>query len=258
LAALRRFNDGVAIIVHAIWQYSMLVSQDSAQHFIDDLQWLQQSFDWVEHSWKLEALLSKTGKYRKRLELNSALSQLVRDEGSKEPDLKHISAFFSKPRYNHFLLDIGRWLMNKGWRKSGDHNWSVESQGTLQLLSCEMLSSGWNSLLQSLAKQRALSVSDYIEHHAQLKRSLLTGSCVGGLYSESIRNDFRMPWLDLSSGIDELKTLDLLRSLAQQLDGAESIATLSWLDQQTDSLLHAMEQSRQLAAKMKPYWTKVA
>ena len=255
LAALRRFNDGVALIIHAIWQYSMLVSKASAQHYIGELEWILKSFDWVEHGWQLEALLSKTGKYRKRLELNSALSQLVDEEESKEPDLNEIGLFFSKPRYNQFLLDISHWLMNKGWRSSGDLNLSVGSQGTLQLLSCDMLSGGWRSLMHIMARQEFMTVADHIKHHSQLKRSLLTGSCVGGLYSESIRNGFRMPWLDLSSGIDELKTLDLLRSLAEQVDAKESNATLNWLHQQTDSLLHAMEQSRKLAVKMKPYWT---
>ena len=131
----------------------MLVSQASVQHFINELQWLSESFDWVEHGWQLEVLLSKTGKYRKRLELSSTLSQLVNEEGSKEPDLDQIGLFFCKPRYNHFLLDMSRWLMNKGWRNSGDYNLSVDSQGTLQLLSCEMLNGSWNSLLQILPKQ---------------------------------------------------------------------------------------------------------
>lgn len=253
LQALRSFCDGVLLIRHGIWQYNMLIGNESGEYFDKELSWLEHSFDWVEHGYQLEALMSKTGKYRKRLELNSELASLVKEEGRKEPDLTEVERFFSQPRYNHLMLDLSRWLIEKGWR--GDNmNLSVESEGGLQLLSCKMLTSSWQSLLQVSPSQQ-FNIEDYVNHHQQLKRSLLTGTCVGGLYSDSIRNGFRNPWFDLSLGIDELKTLHLLQSLAEQVCDNENSSTLNWLAQQTESLLHAMEHSRLLAIKMKPYWS---
>ena len=254
VTALRRFNDGVALIRHGIKQYSMLVSQACAQDLDEQLAWLESSFDWVEHSIEIEAIMSKTGKYRKRLELSTALAQLVADEGRKDPDKQQIEQFFYQPRYNQFLLDMSRWLMDRGWRDENDANISAQSQGSLQLLSCDMLNNSWRSLLQRFLDQQHFTMQDYIEHHQQLKYSLLTGSCVGGLYGSNLRDGFRDPWVDISSGIEELKTLELLQSLAQQLEVDSSESTLSWLQKQTESLLHAMEQSRLQAIKMKPYW----
>lgn len=234
----------------------MLIAEPDKLMFDQELAWVESAFDWVEHSIELEDIMSKTGKYRKRLELNSALADLVADEGNKDPDKERIRAFFYQPRYNKLMLDIGRWLLEKGWRGDKDINLNTSSQSSLQLHSCQMLSSSWRSMLDVLPYQHQFSIDDYIEHHSALKNSLLTGICVGGLYSAGLRDVFRDPWVDLSSGIDELKTLRLLQGLAKQIDDSSNNSTLNWLEQQIDSLLHAMEQSRTQAIKMKPYWAE--
>lgn len=253
--ALRRFSAGVDLIRHCFRQYPMLIGDAQNLEFDQQFEWIESAFNWVEHSIELENILSKTGKYRKRLELNSALAELVADEGNKEPDKQQIKSFFYQPRYNQLILDVSRWLMDKGWRGDKDINLSASSQHSLQLLSCQMLSASWRSMLEVMPRQQQFTIDDYIQQHSQLKYSLLTGTCVGGLYSSSLRDVFRDPWLDLSLGIDELKTLQLLQNLAKQIDDSANNGTLNWLQQQIESLLHAMEQSRLQAIKMKPYWT---
>lgn len=250
LLALRRFTDGVAMIRHAFWLFSAVISETTSTFFRAELKWILQSFQWVEHSRQLQALKSKTGMYRKKLDLNKSLLQLVDEEADKDPDATDINAFFASPRYNLFLLNISLWMLNKGWRDEG------KTLVTSPLRAEQLLNDSWQSLLQVMPKRHNLSMADYISHHQQLKRSLLTGACVSSQYEGEVRQDFRMPWIDLSQGIDELKTLDLLQSLAARLDesteGLQSIN--SWLEQQVDSLLLAMEQSRKSAVRMRPYW----
>lgn len=252
--ALRRFNDGVDLIRHCFRQYPMLVGNADDLEFDKQFAWIESAFDWVEHNIELEDIMSKTGKYRKRLELNGALANLVADEGNKDPDKGRIKAFFYQPRYNQLILDVSRWLMDKGWRGDKDINFNPSSQNSLQLLSCQMLSASWRSMLEVMPRKKQFTIDDYIAQHSQLKHSLLTGTCVGGLYSSNLRDIFRDPWIDLSSGIDELKTLQLLQNLAKQIDDSDNNSTLNWLQQQIEGLLHAMEQSRLQAIKMKPYW----
>ncbi len=254
LLALRRFTDGAALLRHGLWIYSMVVSDETAQYFKDESKWILKSFDWVEHGRQLKELMSKTGKYRKRLDLNVALSKLVEDEAKKDPSLNGIRQFFSLPRYNKFILDISLWLIEKGWRKSPKLDFIGESENALQSVASDLLNSNWQSLLTVMPSRQQLTIDDYVSHHQQLKRSLMTGSSVGGLFSNTLRDDFRMPWLDLSRGIDELKTLHLLQSLAMKVQSSESRSTLNWLEQQIESLLLAMEQTRKSAIKMRPYW----
>ncbi|MCJ8268687.1 MAG: CYTH domain-containing protein [Psychrosphaera sp.] len=254
LLALRRFTDGAALLRHGLWLYSMVVTDEAAQYFRDESKWILQSFEWVEHSRQLRALMEKTGKYRKRLDLNAALSHLVEEEADREPSLNGIGQFFSLPRYNQFILDISLWLIEKGWRKSPQLDIVGESENALQSVACDLLNTNWQSLLTVMPTRQQLTIDDYVFHHQQLKRSLMTGSSVGALYPNALRDDFRMPWLDLSRGIDELKTLHLLQSLAMKVAGPESSSTLNWLEHQIESLLLAMEQTRKSAIKMKPYW----
>jgi triphosphatase len=248
LLALRRFSDGVALIRHCFWLFSMVVPQESSATFKAELKWMLQSFHWVEHSRQLEALKSKTGMYRKKLALNKSLLQLVNEESDKEPDLASVGEFFAQPRYNHFLLNLSQWILNKGWRSEP----KKRQTEALNQATRAFLSESWQSLLQVMAQRNNLSIVDYISHQQQLKRSLLTGVCVGSLYDSAERNDFRMPWIDLSQGIDELKTLHLLQSLAAKVDDVPAINR--WLSQQIESLLLAMEQSRKSAVKMPVYW----
>lgn len=254
LLALRRFTDGAALLRHGLWLYSMVVSDETAQHYRDESKWILKSFDWVEHGRQLRVLMSKTGKYRKRLDLNAALSKLVDEEADKDPSLNTIGQFFSLPRYNQFILDISQWLIEKGWRKSPKLDFIGESENALQSVASDLLNTNWQSLLTAMPSRQQLTIDDYVSHHQQLKRSLMTGSSVGALYSNTLRDDFRMPWLDLSRGIDELKTLHLLQSLAMKVEAPESRSTLNWLEHQIESLLLAMEQTRKSAIKMRPYW----
>jgi triphosphatase len=257
LTALRRFTDGAALIRHAMWLFSSVVSGACTKYFRLEIKWILHAFDWVEHSKQLKALMSKTGKYRKRLDLSKTLSALVDEEAGKAPLLDNISQFFAKPRYNRFILDLSQWLINKDWQQDSPSGDIKKASESLPHAANELLNNSWQSLLSVMPRRDNLKIDDYIFHHKQLKRSLLTGSCLGGLYLDQKRDEFRMPWLDLSQGIDELKTLHLLQRLATQVDAPECRTTLSWLEQQIESLLLAMEQSRMSALKMRTYWSGV-
>lgn len=255
LLALRRFADGAALLRHALWLFSEVVDPDEVAHFRAELKWILTAFGWVEHAKQLQVLKSHHGKFRKKLDKNKALAQLVKEEAKKDPDLDDIKRFFSDKRYVNLLLQLSRWVMMKSWRQSPQFNLKETPPGTLHEVAGDLLGNAWQSLLKAMPKKKALTIDDYMFHHKQLKRSLLTGSSFGGLYLRQLRDEFRLPWLDLSQGIDELKTLGLLKSLAMKLDHEQGGKTLDWLDGQLETLLLAMEQSRRSAIKMKTYWS---
>lgn len=257
LPALRRFTDGAALIRHGLVLFNEVACGEQVEHFRTELKWILSNFGWVEHAKQLQTLKSNQGKFRKKLDKNAALSQMVDEEAKKDPKLEDIKAFFSHPRYIRLLLDLSRFLLGKTWRDAADFHHQTLPPGTLHETAGEMLSNAWQLLLNAMPKKQALSIDDYMFHHKQLKRSLLTGTSLGGLYINTLRDEFRLPWMDLSRGIDELKTLDLLKSLAVKLEQEQSERLLEWLDSQIETLLLAMEQSRRSAIKMKTYWSGV-
>lgn len=255
LSALRRFTDGAALIRHAMGLFSDVVSEPVVEHFRSELKWILSSFDWVEHARQLQVLTSQRSKYRKKLDKNESLALIVDEEALKDPELEDIKRFFSHPRYLKLLLELSRFLLTKDWRNNPEYEPKELAPGTLHEKAGELLSNAWQSLLNAMPKKQDLTIDDYMFHHKQLKRSLLTGTSLGGLYPAQLREEFRMPWLDLSRGIDELKTLALLQSLAVKLESEQSEKITDWLEAQIETLLMAMEQSRQSAMKMRTYWS---
>ena len=71
---------------------------------------------------------------------------------------------------------------------------------------------------------------------------------------DEARQEFRAPWNDLSHGIDELKTLVLMKRFCEKLEPEDVVDTARWLDNQIEGLMLAMEQSRSMALKIPPYW----
>ncbi len=255
LSALRRFTDGAALIRHAFKLFDEVLEKAEVEHFRAELKWILKYFGWVEHARQLQVLKSTQGKFRKNLDRSEALAQIVDEEADKDPKLEDIKRFFSNPRYIKLMLDLSRFMLLKSWREQQDKRQGDHPEGTLHELAARLLGNAWQSLLQVMPKRQALSIDDYIFHHKQLKRSLMTGISLGGLYDEALRDEFRSPWLDLSRGIDELKTLELMKTLAVKLAPEHSDWILEWLESQIETLLLAMEQSRRMALKMKTYWS---
>ena len=64
----------------------------------------------------------------------------------------------------------------------------------------------------------------------------------------------RRPWADMVQGIDDLLALKTLEPLTEKLEGDEKVQLERWLARQEVSILHAMEQTRQISVEVEPYW----
>ena len=54
--------------------------------------------------------------------------------------------------------------------------------------------------------------------------------------------------------IDDLLALKTLEPLTDKLEGDEKVQLERWLARQEVSILHAMEQTRQISVEVEPYW----
>ena len=95
---------------------------------------------------------------------------------------------------------------------------------------------------------------DYLALRTRLENSLLSGNCLGALFNKDDRSEFRIPWLDISHGIYELSTLEYLKQLCAGHEDLELAKIQSWLDQKSEFLVSAMEQSRHATFDTDPYW----
>ena len=116
-----------------------------------------------------------------------------------------------------------------------------------------------NSLVDFRKRQPSLfgAFYDTLQTNTILQSLLVQDNIVnviGDLFNQDLREEFRTPWLDIIHGIDELCTLDYLKRLcsAQNDDSLSKIKI--WLEQKSENLLLAMEQSRLATFKSAPYW----
>ncbi|GGW79969.1 CYTH domain-containing protein [Alteromonas halophila] len=115
------------------------------------------------------------------------------------------------------------------------------------------LSQGWQTVQQSMPANRAMGAANYSAVEVLLRQSLWNGFLVGDLFREE-RGDFRAPWLDLLTGIDELNALLTLKKALTdaELDGYAELK--QWSDEKAATLLKVMERTRQVAMQREIYW----
>ncbi len=254
LSALRRLSDGLALIRHCFWLFSEAIPSQASKRIRGEIKWLLQEFDWVENARQLKSLLSNKKKYRKRVDNISSLHELIVNKKAENPDIESVFDLFSSTRYNLLILHLTRWVIEKRWSAVMTEEQQDAASKPVNAICSGLLAREWEQVRQMWPVNEDVSVDHYIEHHVQLKRNLMTGSCIGSLFDDEARQEFRAPWNDLSHGIDELKTLVLMKRFCEKLEPEDVVDTARWLDNQIEGLMLAMEQSRSMALKIPPYW----
>lgn len=115
------------------------------------------------------------------------------------------------------------------------------------------LSQGWQTVQQSMPSQRQMQAANYIAVEALLRQTLFNGFLLAELFAAN-RGDFRAPWLDILTGIDELKALLLLRNSIYEAELEQQQEILEWAGVKIQNLLKVMERSRQVAMHSEAYW----
>lgn len=95
-----------------------------------------------------------------------------------------------------------------------------------------------------------MTAEDYLQCAVLLDESIQVGQTFGLLYEAKSREAFRAPWQDLVLGIRTLACYQQLMLAATAL----GIDLTDWLEDKQQSLLFAMEASRQNATQQTTYW----
>lgn len=254
LTTLKRIVDGVSVIRHAFWLFEAIVDKQQISPLRKELKWLLQTLSWVEGGIQLELFTSRKHAYYKRISSEAELEQVVVNLQQEQPKFDDLLALFQSARYNHLILSLTIWLVEKGWRKTWSQNEMNAASTPVKELAAEMFAKDWLEM-QHLLPPQDVSAEDYLAKQVKLHRNLLSGCCLGGLFEGDQRETFRAPWLDIIYGMDELATLKFLKQLCtEQAEQEKFESILAWLEQKTQGLVSAMEQSRQVSQKLEPYW----
>ncbi|WP_163934105.1 inorganic triphosphatase [Paraferrimonas sp. SM1919] len=124
------------------------------------------------------------------------------------------------------------------------------SANSIRELSDTLQKQSWLKFVESLAHSSHYTPKQYLAAKPQLNLGLVTGALFADLYHPERAHQFRIPWLDLALGLIELEAIELLKQLCSELGETPPEQALK----SQESLLFALDLSRQAALTVQPYW----
>jgi len=221
--------------------------------WVDDLQWLARSFSWVNQRLVLLNLLENKAYYIRKLPKLKQLQKQIRFAEQALPDEGDIFNLLHNSRYCNFVLGLTEWLIQL-------EKTTLENQDEASLLafSKSALNNCWAKLTQSLSVDGSLKLDSLLPHQGVLVSNLMTGLSFGHMFDETLCAEYRYPWLDIYQGTLELSMLNTVYDFAsdeEDLDAKHEY--FKWVKRKQDSLLSAIEQSKQRALSNEKYWADI-
>ncbi|WP_137674279.1 CYTH domain-containing protein [Agarivorans sp. Toyoura001] len=246
-AALEQVSLSVQMLFQACKMFNELALVECS--WLKELRWLRQQLSWLNQASSLSKLTAERGAFIKKLPQQRSLLKSLQKQQLALPQPDDVITLIHSGRYCSLMLKITRWLYQAKWQ----HHKPLQTHN-MQQLAQGMLQTSWDYLQQSALAQQQVDADIYIKQATKLRRNLLVGMCVGELFDQELRQEFRLPWVDILSGIEELSLFKPLREMLPQLDSEQQQPIEKWVRRKEQSLLNALEFSRQQALQQAVYW----
>ncbi|WP_105902221.1 CYTH and CHAD domain-containing protein [Vibrio gangliei] len=252
--ALEQIDYAIHFIRQLFSVYGGIIPRRASALLRQEFKWLEEELAWLKTSQYLDDLTKDKGYALRKLDCQKQLVASLGEQKDALPDCENVMKLFESARYTAVLLDLSRWILSKGWQPFLDDKARDKMAQDVKPFAMKQLDRSWAELIEAFPIERELSRQDYIDQKNRLKRNLLTGLAFAYLFDLEQRTQFRMPWVDLLEGIDDLLTLEPLQQLLPELEEADQEQLERWIRRQEVSILYAMEQTRSRCIEASPYW----
>ncbi|OFC70712.1 inorganic triphosphatase [Alteromonas confluentis] len=207
-----------------------------------------QGWLWQDDLQSLRYLLSKKSLFNKCLSRYPALLSYLQGRKAGLIHAHHPEELLLNKQTNRLKLLLSQILHEKPWR---DHSRAYDvpvmehAQG--------WLAQGWQTVQQTMPAARTMTPENYLAIGVLLRQTLWNGFLLADLFDDD-RHHFRAPWLDILTGIDELKALMMLKAMSQESELDDVTDVFTWIDEKIVSLMSVMERTRQAGMQGDIYW----
>ncbi|HIF9114051.1 TPA: CYTH domain-containing protein [Photobacterium damselae] len=253
-AALIQITQAISLLRQILVVFGSMIPRRASALLRQELQWLEGELDWVEEAENIQDLLSERGYQLKKLNARKQIMQLLEARYDELPERDDMLRLLQSGRYCGLLLNLSSWILSHAWQPFLDDKSREKLAGSAKTFSDGFLTRSWQELQDVFPLERQLSRLDYLDQQPRLLRNLMSGVCFANLYDEERRNNFRLPWLDLLQGVEDLRELEPIRQICPQFSDDDLQQIEKWLERKDESLLHAMDQTRQMGIELTPYW----
>lgn len=254
LPALHQISYSISFIRQILTVFGGIVPRRASAILRQELKWLDEELSWLKTADYIDDLSEDKGHALRKLDARKLLLKRLQQQKEQLPNEEDVVALLTSARYTGLLLDLSRWLLARGWQPFLDDSAREKMARGISRFSQKQLDRTWAELMEAFPPERELSRQEFIDQRYRLMRNLYTGICFASIYDIEQRNSFRLPWADLSSGIDDLLTLEPLQLLVEELEDEDKSQLQRWIARQESSILHAMEQTRLMGVEAEPYW----
>jgi triphosphatase len=246
--ALNEIYESILLLLQGVALYLPILQCKELLNLHKQLLKLAQAWVWQEQLESIHQLRSKKGPFSRRIPRNQNLMNYLmgRREGllnAHKPALLNMSLLSTSVQ-----LAASRVLVDKPWRLQNEGN-------DIKVIKHAngWLSQTWQTVQQSLPRNESMDDKQYLAIEVLLRESLINGFLLADLFVDS-RGHFRAPWLDLATGIKELKCLKLLRDALNDIDIEGKAEFSNWIEDKTQNVIHVMEKTREVAMDADAYW----
>ncbi|MDX2321138.1 MAG: CYTH domain-containing protein [Moritella sp.] len=247
ISALVEVVAAVALIQQTLQSYIDILPEINFKH--TELDWLLQQLSAVGSASQLQQVMINNSQLIAKFPEHKRITKELQALQNRFVDFTAIDGLFNSPRYAGIMLSLSQLLSH------GLSGVKLDTANVLAFANIHLQKS-WQSVLDSVLSAPVLSADDYLAVQAKLKQNLLIGLCFSHHYAADCRDKFRLPWLDILQGIDDLAVLQILMGVATQQSEAIATQINKILIRKQRSLLDALEQTRLQALTMRPYWTE--
>lgn len=257
--AIVEIGYAIGLIHQALTFYAGVIPRRSSILLRQELLWLEGELAWIHEARAIARLGEDKGHFLRKLNAKKILRRKLSERYQQLSTSNEVSTLFHSERYCKVLLSLNHWILTRAWRPFLDDKTREKLTGSVLDFANRSLAHSWDELLNILAKNQEMDRLAFVDFQPLLLRNLLTGCCLASLYDVEARETFRLPWLDLFQGIEDILLLEPIRTqlTADEITDEDKIQIEKWLQGKEESILYAMAQSQKMGITLPPYWHRL-
>ena len=256
LEALSQLHNGIALLQQAQLHFADLLVTLAHRPWQEPLSWLEKELAWLDEAHALERLTAERGHYFKALKCHDEVLKALQARQAALPELASLRSLFLSPRYARLMLTLCQWLYQERQKVAVTAPVVVEEgeETPLQHYAAEQLELSWRELHGEEMVAPSLDYAGYLALVGSMRRNLLAGVSFAALYDPELRDGFRLPWLNILRRMEDLELFEVLDGISANLSTPARLELGEWLTARVEPRLIELDQARQQAVSMVPYW----
>ncbi|GBL05130.1 inorganic triphosphatase [Glaciecola sp. KUL10] len=248
LRALHRIAESIELLLQSVSLYLPVLQCMELLFLHKQLLTLHEQWRWQEDLVCIRKLRSRKGPFSRKIPKSQMLMSYLNGRREGLLAVQSPENLLASRESILVQLSASRILVEKPWRQQ------VMSYDSLVLEHAKgWLSQGYQTVMQSLPKKQAMDHHNYLALEMLLRTTLINGFLLAELFVES-RGKFRAPWLDLLTGLKEIKSLVFLNEVLKEVEVNDVEDLDDWIKEKLKSVITVMERSRKVAMSADVYW----